>query len=70
MQSAKDALDRHALIILHEDHIQTGLAHIVLVVGLHKIAAVITVNGRLDDAKSLNTAHVFFYSNLSHKILP
>ena len=49
MQAAQHALGGAALVVLHEGLIDARGGEIVDLVGLHKIAAVVTKNGRLDD---------------------
>ena len=54
VQTAQNALGGHALVVLHKDHIQAKLMHIVLVIGLHKIAAAVPVDSGLDHIQALN----------------
>ena len=64
VQSPEHAFDGHTLIILHKDHIQTGLTHIVQVVGFHEVTPAVAVDLRFDDIKALNGA--FGDCDLSH----
>ena len=66
MQATQHTLCRHRLIILHKVNVNASFFHIFLVVGFHKIATSITMNSRLNDAKALDTAHIFLNFNLSH----
>ena len=49
MQAAQHALGGAALVILHEGFVDARCGELVDLVGLHKIAAVIAKNSRLDD---------------------
>lgn len=49
MQPAQHALGGTALVVLHKRFVDAGGSELVDLVGLHKIAAVVTENGRLDD---------------------
>jgi len=59
VKPAQDALDGHTLVVLDEDHVQAGLLHVALIVGLHEIAPVVSVHGGLDHIES-------FYARLRH----
>jgi len=41
VQTTKNALRGHGLIILNKDHVEAGLVHILLIIGFHKIATCI-----------------------------
>ena len=49
VQTAQHALGGTALVVLHKGLVDAGGGKIVDLVGLHKIATVITKNSRLDD---------------------
>lgn len=59
VESAQDAPDRHALVVLNKDHVQSGFLHVALVVGLHEISPVVAVHGGLDHIEP-------FYARLRH----
>lgn len=64
MQPAQHALYGHALIVLHEDHIEPRFTEILLIVGLHEIAAFVSVHRRRNDVQALNRR--LLYLDLSH----
>ena len=68
VQTTKNALRGHGLIILNEDHVEAGLVHILLIIGFHKIATCVAMNARLDDIKTFNRCLGNF--DLSHDISP
>ena len=68
MKSPQNPLHRHGLIVLHEDHIQPVFRHIPLIVGLHKVAAAVPVDGGFDDVKPFDGALGNF--DLSHSVTP
>ena len=66
MQTPEHTLDGHRLIVLDKGNIQAGFRHIPLAVGLHKVAPVIAMNGRGNNAKALDAAYIFLNCNLTH----
>ena len=48
MQAAQNPADRHGLVVLHKDHIQSGLPEIVLIIRLYKISPLIPEYRRLN----------------------
>ena len=67
VQAAEHAFGGHALIVLDENHVEPGFLHISLIVGLHKIAAVVPVYCRFYDHQSFNRCLSHF--NLSQFFL-
>ena len=64
MKATENTLDGHALVVLNEDHVQALFLHIPLIIGFHEVTAMVTVDGRFDDIKTLNGALGDF--DLSH----
>ena len=54
MKSAKNALLTAGFIVLHKDHVEAGSVEFSLVVGFHKVAAMVAKDRRLDDGHALN----------------
>ena len=64
MKTSQDPFRRAGLIVLYKDLIDPGRLKVVIIVCLHKIAAVIAVNGRCDDLETFDVT--CFYCNFSH----
>ena len=64
MQAAQNAFGTHRLVIFDKYHVQCRLVHIVLLIRLHKIATIISINCRPNDIKPFNRS--LGHLNLSH----
>ena len=54
VQPPKHAPAGHGLVVLDEHHVQSGLMHVILIVGFHEIAPAVPEDGRLNNQKSFD----------------
>ena len=64
MKAAQHSFYGRGLVVLNKYHVQAGFSHIILIVGFHKIAALVSVHCRLYDIETFNRRLSNF--NLSH----
>ena len=76
MQTAKNSLNGAGLIVLNELMVNSRSCKIIVVISLHEITALVAVNGRCNDLKSLyitcfncNFAHFYSFLPLSASII-
>ena len=76
MQTAKNSFGRAGLVVLNELMVNSRSRKIIVIISLHKITALVAVNGRSNYLKSLyvtcfnrNFAHFYSFLTLSASII-